>query len=232
MMEVTALVSQKGGSGKTTLALHLAVEAARRGERVLLVDLDPQASATKWADRRQASPVDIDVSSEQPARLDTVLKAAEAGGYTSVILDTAPNADQAALRAARSANVVLIPCRPSILDLDAIGATLEVCTLARIDASVVLNAAPVRSRVSVEARAAIERTGGVVCPVVVHERVAFRHALVDGRVASEYEPDGAAGAEITALYDLVRSWMQTAGTSVQSPKQASARVMKHASEVA
>ncbi len=206
------------------------MEAARRGERVLLVDLDPQASATKCADRRPSSPVDIDVSSEQPARLDTVLKAAETGGYTSVILDTAPNADQAALRAARAANVVLIPCRPSILDLDAIGATLEVCTLARIDASIVLNVAPVRSRVSAEARAAIERTG---CPVVVHERVAFRHALVDGRVASEYGPDGAASAEITALYDLVRRWMRAAaGTSVQSPNQASARATKRASEVA
>jgi chromosome partitioning protein len=232
-MKILALVSQKGGSGKTTLALHLSVEAARRGERVLLVDLDPQASATKWADRRQSSPVDIDVSSEQPARLDAVLKAAATDGYSTVILDTAPNADQAALRAARAANVVLIPCRPSILDLDAIGATLEVCTLARIEASVVLNAAPVRSRVSAEARTAIEGAGGGVCPVVVHERVAFRHALVDGRVASEYEPGGTAAAEITALYDLVRRLIQVAdGASVQSPNQTNARAVKHASEVA
>jgi chromosome partitioning protein len=218
-MKVLALVSQKGGSGKTTLALHLAVEAARRGERVLLIDLDPQASAAKWADRRQPSPVDIDVSSEQASRLEAVLKAAETDGYTSVVVDTAPNADQAALRAARSANVVLIPCRPSILDLDAVGATLEVCALAKIDASVVLNAAPIRSRVAAEARGAIERSGGTVCPVVVHERVALRHALVDGRVAAEYEPDGRASAEIAALHDMIARWHESMIASMRSTTQ-------------
>ena len=233
-MEVWALISQKGGSGKTTLALHLAVEAARRGERVLLIDLDPQASAMKWADRRQPSPVDIDVSSKQPARLDAVLKTAKDSGYTAaMLLDTAPNADQAALRAACAANLVLIPCRPSILDLDAIGATLELCTLARINAAVVLNAAPVRSRVSIEARAAIERSGGTVCPVVVHERVASRHALVDGRVATEFEPDGAAGGEIAALYDAVGRQQSTSpSASVQSGNHTIVRETKHASEIA
>jgi chromosome partitioning protein len=232
-MEIWALVSQKGGSGKTTLALHLAVEAARRGERVLLIDLDPQASAMKWADRRQSSPVDIDVSSEQPARLDAVLKTAKDSGYTAVILDTAPNADQAALRAARAANIVLIPCRPSILDLDAIGATLELCAIARINAAVVLNAAPVRSRVSAEARGAIERSGGTVCPVVVHERVAFRHALVDGRVATEFEPGGLAGGEIAALYDAVgRQQPSSRGAGVQSGNHTIARDAKQASGVA
>jgi chromosome partitioning protein len=235
-MKVLALVSQKGGSGKTTLALHLAVEAARRGERVLLIDLDPQASAMKWADRRQPSAVDIDVSSEQPARLEAVLKAAEGQGYTTAVVDTAPNADQAALRAARAAHVVLVPCRPSILDLDAIGATLEVCQLAKINASVVLNAAPVRSKVAAEARGAIERSGGVVCPVVVHDRVALRHALVDGRVAEEYEPGGRAGAEIAALHDLVTHWHESVAASAWPTTQSSnrdfIRVIKRASGVA
>ena len=204
-MKIISLVSQKGGSGKTTLAIHLAVEAATRGERALLVDCDPQASASRWADRRQGQAVDIDVSSEQAARLDAVLAQARGQGYTVAVLDTAPNADQAALRAARAADAVLTPCRPSILDLDAITATLEICALARIAASVVLNAAPVRSRVTDEARRAVQGNGGVVCPVVVHERVALRHSLVDGRGAREYEPDGAAAAEISALYDAIMS---------------------------
>jgi chromosome partitioning protein len=223
-MRITALVSQKGGSGKTTLALHLAVEAARRGERVLLVDLDPQISAMKWGDRRQPSSVDIDLSSEQPARMATVLKAAKAEGYTSVIIDTAPNADHAASQSVRLAERVLVPCRPSVLDLDAIGTTLEICAFARVAAAVVLNAAPVRSRVVGEARGAIERAGGLVAPVVIHERVALRHAFVDGRVAQEYEPEGAATLEISALYDMLTRWHE----NLSALKQVSMTPREHA----
>jgi chromosome partitioning protein len=198
-MHTLALVSQKGGAGKTTLAIHLAVEAAACGQRVLLIDLDPQASASEWADRRGDGAFDIDVSAEHAARIEAVLAQAGREGYDLAVLDTAPHADQAALRAARAADLVLVPCRPSILDLAAIRTTLELIELARRPAMVVLNAAPVRGRVVDEARAAIAGRGGKVSEPVVHERVAFRHALIDGRVAREYEPDGLAAQEIAAL---------------------------------
>ncbi|MBV8521759.1 MAG: hypothetical protein JOY71_06470, partial [Acetobacteraceae bacterium] len=120
-----------------------------------------------------------------------------------VVVDTAPNADQTALRAARASELVLVPCRPSILDLDAIVATLELCTIAKASALTILNAAPIRSRVVVDAGEAIRKVGGTVCPAIIRERVAFRHSLVDGWVAQEYEPDGQAAAEIAALYDAV-----------------------------
>src|SRR4051794_24141227 len=106
-METIALVSQKGGAGKTTLALHLAVEAAFRGERTLLIDLDPQASAAAWADRRAESERDVDVATEAPTRIEAALEAAGRRGYDRVFIDTAPNADQTALRAARVAQLVL-----------------------------------------------------------------------------------------------------------------------------
>jgi chromosome partitioning protein len=200
-MLTLTLASQKGGSGKTTLALHLAAEAAGRGLKTLLLDLDPQASAARWADRRgDRAP---DVSSEHPARLVAALAAAEAEGYDLAVVDTAPHADQAALLAARAADRVVVPCRPSILDLDAIGATLDLCLLARRPAVVVLNAAPIRSKVVEEAAAAVRKLGGDVAEVVIRERVAFRHALVDGRVAREYEPGGAAALEVAALYGLL-----------------------------
>jgi chromosome partitioning protein len=200
-MQAVSLVCQKGGAGKTTLAVHLAVEGTARGLRTLLIDLDPQASAGRWADRRGDRPPDV--ASEQPARLEAALAGAEAEGYELVLIDTAPHADQAALRAARAAGLVLVPCRPSILDLDAIEATLDLCQLARKEALVVLNAAPVRSRVVDDAQEAIQRLGGKVASAIVHERVAFRHALVDGRVAQEYEPGGTAAAEIGALFALL-----------------------------
>jgi chromosome partitioning protein len=199
-MITIALLCQKGGAGKTTLALHLAVEAAAAGRRVVLLDLDPQASAARWADRRQPGGPAVDVAVESPARLTAALQQAEREGYDLVVLDTSPHADQAALQAARVADLVLTPVRCSILDLDALGTTLDLCALARRPAMVVLNAAPIRSRVVTEAAETVAKIGGSIAATVIRERVASRHALVDGRVAREFEPSGPAAAEITALY--------------------------------
>jgi chromosome partitioning protein len=199
-MQTLALVCQKGGAGKTTLAIHLTAEAAAHGVRALLLDLDPQASAARWADRRKSGELDVDVAVESPARLEAAILQAEREGYGLVVLDTAPHADQAALQAARAADLVLIPVRCSILDLDAMGASLDLCALARRPAVVVLNAAPIRSRVVQEAAEAVTKIGGDLFQTIVRERVALRHALVDGRVAREFEPDGAAAQEVTALY--------------------------------
>jgi len=199
-MQTIALVCQKGGAGKTTIAIHLAVEAAAHGLRTLLLDLDPQASAARWADRRQTGGIDVDVAVDSPARLDAALLAAGREAYDLVILDTAPHADQGALRVARAADLILVPVRCSILDLDAVGTSLDLCALARKPSAVVLNAAPIRSRVVQEASETVTGLGADLTATVIRERVALRHALVDGRVAREFEPGGAAAAEITALY--------------------------------
>jgi chromosome partitioning protein len=199
-MHTIALVCQKGGVGKSTIAIHLAAEAAFDGVRVLLVDLDPQASAARWGDRRRPGGPDVDVAIESPARLDAALIQAAAEGYQLAVLDTAPHADQAALEAARAANLVLVPVRCSILDLDAMGATLDLCALARRRGFAVLNAAPTGSRVVQEAAETVAKLGAVVISTVIRDRVAFRHALVDGRVARESDPGGMAMAEVTAFY--------------------------------
>jgi chromosome partitioning protein len=199
-MYTIALVCQKGGAGKTTLAIHLAAEAAAHEMRTLLLDLDPQASAAKWADRRRPGGVDVDVAVDAPARLDAALRQAEAEAYDLAVLDTAPHADQAALRVARLADLVLVPVRCSILDLDAVGASLDLCALAHRPAAVVLNAAPIRSRVVQEAADTVTGLGADLASTIIRERVALRHALIDGRVAREFEPDGVAAGEIAALY--------------------------------
>jgi chromosome partitioning protein len=108
---------------------------------------------------------------------------------------------------------VAVPCRPSIIDLDAIGATLDLCQLAKRPSVVVLNAAPIRSRVVEEAAEAVRKLGGKVAGVIIRERVAFRHSLVDGRVAGEYEPGGGAAQEVAALYDLLIGNLEGAHTS-------------------
>jgi chromosome partitioning protein len=162
-MQTLALVSQKGGSGKTTLAIHLAVEAATHGVRPLLLDIDPQGSEASWADRRQPGAVDVDATVEVPARIEAALRAAETNGYDLVVIDTAPHADQAALRVARLADFILLPIRCSIIDIGTMGATRDICELARHPAGVVINAAPIRSRVVQETTDAMTALGLLVC---------------------------------------------------------------------
>lgn len=121
-MYVVAVVGQKGGIGKTTLSIHLAVAAALAGHTTLLIDLDPQASASKWSDIRQAeSPV---VISAHASRLRPVLEKAEEQGVTFVILDTPPQLESPISDAAKVADLALIPCRPALFDIHAIEETI------------------------------------------------------------------------------------------------------------
>jgi chromosome partitioning protein len=196
-MQVIAIVSQKGGVGKSTIAVHLATEANAQGQRVLLLDLDPQGSAMEWASRRGDRPPDV--SGANPASVAKEIERAKADGYDLVVIDTAPHADHAALQAARVADLVAIPCRPSTFDIAAISATLDLCKLANKQAVVVINAAPIRSRVTTEAEEAIAEKGGKVSPAVIRQRVAFQHCMIGGRTAAEFEPGGAAAHEITRL---------------------------------
>jgi chromosome partitioning protein len=104
---------KKGGSGKTTTAVSLAVQAEKAGLTTAVIDLDPQANATSWGDRRHAeTPVII---SAQAARLTQVLNAAEQNGAEIVFIDTPPRASEIALAAVKAADLVLTPCRPASL---------------------------------------------------------------------------------------------------------------------
>lgn len=212
-MHVIAIVSQKGGVGKSTLAVHLATEASAQGQRVLLLDLDPQGSAMEWASRRGDLPPDV--SGANPASIGKEIERARGESYDLVIVDTAPHADHAALQAARAADLVAIPCRPSTFDIAAISATLDLCKLANKQALVVINAAPIRSRVTTEAEEAITEKGGKVSPVVIRQRVAFQHCMIDGRTAGEFEPDGAAAREITRLLAMLKAGKQESRSAVK-----------------
>jgi chromosome partitioning protein len=200
-MKVIAVISQKGGAGKTTLALHLAVAAEQDGRQTAVIDLDPQASATSWSDSRDVeTPA---VVSAQASRLSQVLKAAEQAGAAFAILDTAPHSESSALGAARAADLILIPCRPAILDLRAIGNTVDLARLAEKPAAVVLNTVPPRGTLAEEAQQAVAGYGVEVVPVHIGQRAAFQHSLTAGQTAQEYEPGGKAAEEITQLYTWI-----------------------------
>lgn len=193
-----AIISQKGGVGKSTVAVHLAVAGTLAGYRTALVDLDPQATARKWGDKREAP--EPEVIGDHAERLPQLVEAARANGADLLVIDTAPNADRASLAAARAADLILIPCRPAAFDLEAIEATRDLATIAKKPAWVVLSSAPIRSAIVEEARRGLEADGSRVAPQVIHQRVAYSYAVIDGRSASEYEPDGKAAEEVAALF--------------------------------
>jgi chromosome partitioning protein len=147
----------------------------------------------RWGDRRKAEAPEV--VSGQAARLAVLIEAAQANGADVLILDTAPNADQTALRAAQLADVVLIPCRAATFDLEAIQATLTLGQLAQKPAYVVLNAIPPRSAIGREAAEGLTGQGAKVAPVMLPQRAAFAHGVIDGRTAQEFEPDGKAAEE-------------------------------------
>jgi chromosome partitioning protein len=200
-MKTLAIIAQKGGSGKTTLAVHMAVCATRRDINTALIDIDPQASAYKWNESRPDERK-LDATKADAGQIPAFLKQAKAGGIDLVIIDTAPHSDQAAAIAAQLADFVLIPCRPARFDLDAIASTVQIAKVAKTRAAVVINAAP-RGKLAEEARAALEQQGITVIEPVLHHRAAYSHAVIDGRSVHEYEPDGKAAAEIDELYNFI-----------------------------
>ena len=198
-MTTVAIISQKGGAGKTTLALHLAVDAQDAGRVSLIIDTDPQATASQWGSWREDKPPEVIDS--PPPRLAAKVEQAQEQGAQFVVIDTPPHADSAARAAVETADLVLIPCRPSAFDLAAIQTTVKLVQLLRKPAFVVFTAgSPNAPRMYEEADELVESFGISACPVQLPDRAAYRHASAEGRTVMETEPDGKAANEIQQLY--------------------------------
>lgn len=209
-MQVISLLSRKGGSGKTTLAVHWAVEAEQKGkQRVVLLDMDVQKSCSSWFAKREAqSPLLIQ---SQPVSIKDHLEICRTDGVDLVVIDTSPDIDTSAVEAARVSDLVVIPTRPTVLDLEAIGGTVELVRGIGKPAVVVLNQAPPTSSVTTEARTALAAYGLLICPVALGSRIAFSRALIDGRVAKEIEASGKAAAEVSQSFHWI--WQQLKGVN-------------------
>ena len=199
-MHTIAVISQKGGAGKTTMAVHLATAAA--AEHVaLLLDTDPQATASRWGHWRGGGDPEV-VDCGAPSLLADKLDKSRGLGAEVVLIDTPPHADAMARQAAKLADLILIPCRPRAFDLAAIEATGELVRSSGKPAFVVFNAGPPNAPlVYRDAAELISNTFQLpIAPVVLSERAAFHHATASGRSAPELASGSKAANEIAALW--------------------------------
>ena len=204
-MRTVVFASAKGGVGKSTLAASLGVAAMQAGEKPYLIDMDPQGSLAAWGSRRTAD--DPPVDRIDAARLPSALAGLTSAGYTLAIIDTAGVDGVAASAAMRAADLVIIPARPSTLDLEASRPTLA--ALARLDRpyAFVLNAcAAGRSSRMEDASRALSLLGVLAMPPIV-QRADHVDALGLGLGVSEME-DSKAAAEITALWQWINRRME------------------------
>ena len=200
-MRKIAVMSQKGGAGKTTLVVHLAVEAQRQGVKVEIVDTDPQQSAGVWSRARGGdTPI---VTHVQPTRLAAALIQRASAGVELVIIDTAPNAGPDAVDVAKLADRVLIPVRPGVFDLAAARQTIEIVKEAGTESVLVLSACPHRAPEVPMAREALALSGLPVAETSIGDRRAYSRAIQTGKAVNEFEPDGKAAAEIRALFEEI-----------------------------
>jgi chromosome partitioning protein len=207
-MKVIALASRKGGSGKSSIAVHLSVLADREAPPALLVDLDPQGSATFWHSIRQAeTPLLI---AGKPDELPRIIGAAERGGVEWIILDTPPHETSGLAVIMRQADLVLIPTRPAPFDLAAAAATVRMVKELRKPMLAVLNAGPpkrgpLEASLLTEARKVLAALDVPIWDGALAGRAAFLHALTIGAAVSEFAPGETADYEITALWRTVKT---------------------------
>lgn len=209
-MKVLAILSEKGGAGKTTVTVHLAVAAQLAGLDVAIIDLDPQASSADWSDRRGSEPEAVAIP---PARLDKLLTDLRGNGADLVIIDTGRDSNNAGYTAAQAADLILIPCRGGGFDFRALTRTLDLCRLSQKRPFLLLNGMrPGANRAAADAREALAGHECDIAPVIIHDRAAYRAASITAKTAQETEPKSAAAAEISQLYLWIAGQLQLSTT--------------------
>ena len=213
-MKTIALVTQKGGAGKSTLASSLAVAAHEAGERVCLIDLDPQATLTTWGKTRGEA--DIPVVAATAAKLPAVIAALADKGVTLAFIDTPGAEGPAATAAMAAAQLCLIPARPTAFDLWASANTREALKRGKGDYVFVLNQCPPAQQSAriEEGVAALEAMGGLLSPLVL-ARVDYQEAARLGWGVTELNPHGAAAGEMRALWSSLKKRLAKAAKPVR-----------------
>jgi chromosome partitioning protein len=206
---VLTVAQQKGGAGKTTLVAQLAVAFATRGLRVALVDIDPQASLTRWSEARaEHGAADmIQLASVTGWRTQATVEKLVAA-HDIVLIDSPPHADTEAKIAIRAADLVLVPIQPSPMDLWATEPTLALARLERRPALIVVNRIDTRMKLAAALASRIAGLGAPVAETRIGDRTAFAASMLDGRGVVETAPGTKAADEIAALASELMNLLQ------------------------
>jgi len=223
VMHTIAFLTQKGGTGKTTLAASLAVAAAQAGERVIALDLDPQASLARWGERRAAAGAANVVmveplERERLQRLRAILEGLAGAGFTLAVFDTA-GADGPGVRlVSEAADLCLLPARPTRLDVEATAATFRAVFLAKRKAAFVLNQCPASYRSARASGAAKNLTAlGILAEPMLSARMDYQDAIAAGLGVTEYAGTGRAAQEIRMLWTW--AYAQFADRAAERPAE-------------
>lgn len=198
-MYIVAVVAEKGGVGKTTLSLNLAVAAIQSGRKAAVIDVDPQATASNWTDRRAAE--HPWVVPTPAVRLSAAINQAKTQGIEFIVIDTPPHSGADAAEAARHADVVVVPTEPHLFALETLAKVADLLKLAgKTPALFVVNKAASQGPEGSHALEYMRSQGFTVCPTIIRLRAAHRHATNVGKVACEFEAGSKAAQEITDVY--------------------------------
>ncbi len=209
---VVVLASQKGGSGKTTLAGHIAVQAELSGAGpVALIDTDPQGSLAKWWNARASElPAFAQVSVPDLTR---DIESLRDGGFRLIVIDTPPAATTSIAEVITHADLVLIPTRPSPHDLRAVGATVDIVEHQHKPLVFIVNAATMRTRITGETAVALSNHG-TVAPITLHHRVDFAASMIDGRTVVEVDENSRSSKEVANLWAYLADRLQRLSADV------------------
>ena len=202
-MHVIVLASQKGGAGKTTLAAHVAVAAEAAGDGpAVLIDTDPQGSLTQWWNARAGETPALAHSTI--AALAEKLTALKGAGFKLAVIDTPPAITAAIRSVVDSADLVIIPARPSPHDLRAVGSTVDIIQAAGRPFIFAVTQAKPNTRLTVQAVAALSAFGAVA-PAIIHDRIDWAASMIDGRTVTETDTKGRSATEARDLWAFIKT---------------------------
>ena len=212
--KIITFAGNKGGIGKTTCSINFAVECAMHGHQVTLIDLDRQASAARWGDLRlEYAGLDFPrIVSGHATRLKQMLMEATDAKSTLTIIDTPPGSGDDVSAASEESDLVIVPTRPVLIEIDAILSTVNIVRKTHTPARVLFNRVPHHSLYLVdEGNESVKYYEIEALPCYVVDRIAFAHAYNNGESVGEYEPRGKAAAEIRALYACITKKVKELG---------------------